>query len=223
MLSADSYITLVASLPYLPPFEKAERVPITRLRLEQRLRILSADHTQQLAKAEALVSWRMSLTKPKNDALMVSQYRALLRNIEYPALRDFIAFRIDQQTVLAALRQRKAGLTVASFEQTAHASRWTRFITQHWDDPDFRLTFMYPWIPEARRLLTANDARGLDRLLMTVIWQRLSHISDSNSFGFEAIFAFVFKWDLLQAWFARDPIIAKSRFQALIKEVKNDG
>jgi len=223
MAADPTYITLVASLPYLPPFEKAERVPISRLRLEQRLHILSADHAQQLANAEALVNWRMSLTKPKNDALMVSRYRVLLASTKHQALRDFIAFRIDQQTVLAALRQRKAGVEVSVFEQTAHASRWTRFIAQHWDDADFKLTFMYPWIPEARRLLAANDARGLDRLLMTVIWQRLGHISDTNSFGFEAVFAFVFKWDLLQAWFARDPITAKSRFQELIKEVKNDG
>ena len=213
MTADPSYIGLVASLPYLPPFEKAERVPISRLRLEQRLRILSADHAQQLAKAEALISWRTSLTKAKNDTQMVSRYRALLARTEHEALRDFIAFRIDQQTVLAALRQRKVGVEVSAFEQTAHASRWTRFIVQHWDDADFKLTFMYPWIPEARRLLNANDARGLDCLLMTVIWQRLNRISDSNSFGFEAIFAFVFKWDLLQAWFARDPIKAKSRFQ----------
>lgn len=223
MVADPSYIGLVASLPYLPPFEKAERVPISRLRLEQRLHILNADHAQQLANAEALINWRMSLTKPKNDALMVSRYRVLLASTTHPALRDFIVFRIDQQTVLAALRQRKAGVDVSVFEQTAHASRWTRFIAQHWDDADFKLTFMYPWIPEARKLLNNNDARGLDRLLMTVIWQRLGHISDTNTFGFEAIFAFVFKWDLLQAWFARDPITAKSRFQALIKEVKNDG
>jgi len=34
---AEPYITLVSSLPYLPPFEQAGRSPITRLRLEQRL------------------------------------------------------------------------------------------------------------------------------------------------------------------------------------------
>ena len=61
------YITLVSSLPYLPPFEKAERSPITRLRLEQRLHSLEADDAKQLAIAEALVSWRLSLAKPKTD------------------------------------------------------------------------------------------------------------------------------------------------------------
>jgi len=222
MAADTSYITLIASLPYLPPFEKAERVPITRLKLEQRLNMLVHEHAVQLAKAEALVTWRMSLAKPKNDAEMVARYRVLLQAVNHPVLRDFIAFRIDQQTVLTALRMRKAGQDVTAFEPIAHASRWAGFIISHWEDADFKLSFMYPWLPEARTLLEANDARGLDRLLMTTVWQQLSRISDSNSFGFEAVFAFVFKWDILQAWFARNPSQATNRFQEMIKEVRNE-
>jgi hypothetical protein len=221
-MAADNYITLVVSLPYLPPFEKAERLPITRLRLQQRLNILSADHAQQLANAEALISWRPTLLKPKSDKDMAARYRVLLQNTTHPLLRDFVAFRIDQQTVVAALRLREAGLEAETFAQLAGLNRWTRHIVAHWNDADFQLSFMYPWLPEALRLLKARDACGLDRLLMTVVWQRLSRMSDSNPFGFEAVFAFVFKWDMLQAWFARDPIKAKSRFQEIITEVRND-
>jgi hypothetical protein len=92
----------------------------------------------------------------------------------------------------------------------------------NWDDPDFKLASAYPWIPKARSYLDANDACGLDSLLMGVIWERLTRIAESNRFGFEAVFAFVFKWDILQAWLARDAVKAKGRFQELIKEVKND-
>jgi hypothetical protein len=221
-MAADNYTTLVVSLPYLPPFGKAERLPITRLRLQQRLNILSADHAQQLANAETLISWRPSLVKPKSDQDMVARYRQLLQNTTHPALRDFVAFRIDQQTVVSALRLREAGLDVEAFAQLAIPSRWTHYIIVHWSDADFKLGFMYSWLPEALRLLKAHDASGLDRLLMTAVWQYLNRISDSNPFGFEAVFAFVFKWDILQAWFARDPIKAKSRFQDIITEVRND-
>jgi len=220
---AEQYITLVSSLPYLPPFEKAERSPITRLRLEQRLHILRPEDARQLALAEALVSWRMSLAKPKTDREMVLRCRTALQEITQPALREFIEFRIAQQTILAALRIRQSNtLFESSFlEQVNGASRWTRFISSHWDDPAFKLTAVYPWIPEAGSYLEAGDACGLDRLMMRIIWQRLSRIAESNSFGFEAVFAFVFKWDILQAWLARDAEKAKSRFQELIKEVKN--
>ena len=219
---AEQYITLVSSLPYLPPFEKAERSPITRLRLEQRLHILVPEDARQLAIAEALVSWRMSLAKPKTDKDMVLRCRAALQEITQPALREFVEFRIDQQAILAGLRQRHAGFGLSEFEQVNGASRWTRFIASHWDDPDFKLTAVYPWIPEGGSYLETNDACALDRLMMRIIWQRLSRITESNRFGFEAVFAFVFKWDILQAWLARDAEKAKSRFQELIKEVKND-
>jgi len=219
---ATSYITLVASLPYLPPFKKAERSPITRLRLEQRLHVLDPQDARQLALAEALVSWRMSLAKPKTDKEMVVRCRAALQEITQPALREFIEFRMDQQTILAGLRQSNTIFESAFLEQLSGASRWADFIAAHWDTQDFGLAAVYPWIPEARRYLEANDAAGLDSLLMESIWQKLSRIAESNSFGFEAIFAFVFKWDILQAWLARDAKQAKSRFQELINEVKND-
>jgi hypothetical protein len=218
------YITLVSSLPYLPPFEKAERSPITRLRLEQRLRSLKPDDARQLALAEALVSWRLSLAKPKTDKDMVLRCCAALQEITQPALREFVEFRIAQQTILAALRIRQSNtLFESSFlEQVNGASRWVGFIASHWDDPDFKLTPVYPWIHEARSYLETNDASSLDCLMMNLIWLRLSRIAEGNRFGFEAVFAFVFKWDILQAWLARDAEKAKSRFQEMIKEVKND-
>jgi len=219
---AELYITLVASLPYLPPFEKAERSPITRLRLDQRLSSLKSSDAQQLAKAEAVASWRMSPARPKTDKEMVLRSRAAMQEISQPALREFIEFRIDQQTILVGLRLRNAVFESSFLEQVSGASRRAGKIASHWDDPDFKLAAVYPWIPEARSYLEANDACGLDRLMMRIIWQRLSCIAESNRFGFEAVFAFVFKWDILQAWLARDAVKAKSRFQELIKEVKND-
>ena len=56
---------------------------------------------------------------------------------------------------------------------------------------------------------------------MDVVWRRLSQLSDENPFGFEAVTAFVFKWNILQTWLLRDARIAKQRFQKLIDEVKH--
>ncbi len=217
----DAYTTLVSSLPYLTPFEQAERSPITRLRLEQRLRNLESGDARQLALAEGLVSWRLSLAKAKTDKEIVLRYRVAMQEISQPALREFIEFRMDQQTILAALRQRKTIFESTFLGQVSGASRWARFIGTHWDAPDFSLNSVFPWIPEASGYVENNDACALDKLMMGIIWQRLSRIAESNSFGFEAVFAFVFKWDILQAWLARDAGIAKNRFQELINEVKN--
>lgn len=219
---AETYITLVASLPYLPPFEQAERSPITRLRLNQRLGTLESGDARQLALAEAVASWRMSPASPKTDKEMVLRSRAAMQEISQPALREFVEFRLDQQTILAALRLRNAVFESSFLERVNGASRRAGKIASHWDDPDFKLAAVFPWIPEARSYLEAGDACALDKLMMNIIWHRLGRIAESNSFGFEAVFAFVFKWDILQAWLARDAVKAKSRFQELIKEVKND-
>ena len=97
---AENYITLVASLPYLPPFEQAERSPITRLRLNQRLSTLESGDARQLALAEAVASWRMSPSGPKTDKEMVLRSRAAMQEITQPALSEFVEFRLDQQTIL---------------------------------------------------------------------------------------------------------------------------
>ena len=141
---AEQYITLASSLPYLPPFEKAERSPITRLQLDQRLHILEPEDARQLALAEALVSWRMSLAKPKTDKDMVLRCRAARQEISQPALREFVEFRIDQQTILAALRQRNSAFESSFLEQVNGASRWAALIASHWDSPDFQLAAVYP-------------------------------------------------------------------------------
>ena len=71
------YYDLVASLPYLPHFERAERLPITRLRLDQRLRLLKPAHADQLARAQSLVRWRPERLLGTTDAARIKQYAAL--------------------------------------------------------------------------------------------------------------------------------------------------
>ena len=104
------YYDLVASLPHLPHFERAERLPITRLRLDQRLRLLKPAHADQLARAQSLVRWRPDRLLGKTDAAQVAEYAALMASPLERPLREYVAFRMDQQTLLAALRRKRDGL-----------------------------------------------------------------------------------------------------------------
>jgi hypothetical protein len=67
--------------------------------------------------------------------------------------------------------------------------------------------------------LAVGDARGLERLLMGVAWRRLEHCAEHGMFAFAAVFAYVFKWDMLQAWLACDADQGKSRFRDLVDKV----
>jgi hypothetical protein len=98
------YYDLIASLPHLPYFQRAQRSPITRLRLDQRLRLLRPVHAEQLARARTLVGWRPDRLLGKSDAAYVAEYAALLAlPVERP-LEEYVAFRMDQQMLVAALR-----------------------------------------------------------------------------------------------------------------------
>ncbi len=217
---ASEYYTLIASLPHLPRFEKAERLPISRLKLEQRLRMLDPEDAEQLARAEALASWQMTLAKPRTDTDMVARYQEALPLMQ-PVLREFLEFRFGLQTLVAALRRRLAGLPVPARGEAWGTGPWLSTIERHWDEPDFGLSKVNGWLPETRGYLERQDALALERRLMTVVWDWLSRIAEGNPFGFEAVLSYVFRWDLLRAWLARDPAAAKTRFQALIREVTN--
>lgn len=215
------YYTVVASFPHLPYFEEAERLPLSRLRLEQRLHMLDADETRQILQAEFLAGWRLPAGKLGSGGKIAAQYKTILQSISQPVLREFVEYRLDIQTVLAALRIRQTGRDPEQFPGIWGVGRWVRHIEAHWDATDFRLSTVYPWIVEAGNYLAAADAMALDRLLMDTVWRKLSRMADMSPFGFEAITAFVFKWDILQAWLQRDAAAAKQRFQVMIEEIKH--
>jgi hypothetical protein len=214
------YYTVVASLPHLPYFAVADRLPLSRLRLEQRLRMLDAEENRQILQAEFLAGWRLPPGK-LGGSHIAAHYRTALQSITQPVLREFVEYRLDIQTVVAALRLRQAKRDPQQYPGAWGIGRWVKPIEAHWDAPDFRLGTVYPWVLEANNALAAADAMALDRLLMETVWKKLSRLGDSRPFGFEAITAFVFKWDILQAWLQRDAAAAKQRFQVLIEEIKH--
>ena len=213
------YYDLVASLPHLPYFERADRLPITRLRLDQRLRLLKPAHADQLARAQSLVRWRPDRLLGKTDAAQAAEFAALMASPLERPLREYVEFRMDQQTLLAALRRKRGALGLPEGTAPWGVGPRVLHVQTHWDEPDFRLALLYPWLPQARDLLAAGDARGLERLLMAGAWHRLDRHAEQNTFGFGAVFSYFFKWDILQAWLACDAQKGKTRFTDLIDRV----
>lgn len=214
------YYTVVSSFPFLPYFADIKRLPLTRLRLEQRLRMLDADESQQIFQAEYLAGWRLSGGK-LGSGNIAAHYQTMLQGITQPVLREFVEYRLDMQTVLAALRIRQVKRDPGQYPGGWGIGRWVKPIEANWEAPDFRLGTVYPWIAEAGIYLASEDVMSLDRLLMDTVWRKLSRLGDQSPFGFEAITAFVFKWNIVQAWLQHDAVAAKQRFQVMIEEIKH--
>jgi hypothetical protein len=213
------YYDLIASLPHLPHFEKAEWLPISRLRLNQRLKLLTPAHAEQLTRAQSLILWRPPQLLGRTDADLVGGYAALMDAPLDASLREYVAFRMDQQTLMAALRRKQDQTRLPNEGTVWGVGPRVYHIRKHWDEPDFRLAHLYPWIAPARELLKVGDARGLERRLMDNTWKWLDRCAQRSMFGFEAAFSYFFKWDILQAWLAGDPEKATARFRNLIEEV----
>lgn len=211
------YYTLVASLPRLVHFERARRLPINRQRLDQRLGNLSPEHAAQLRAAEQLVEWQEQPLE-RTDAEVVACYRKVWTRLEDDALRDFVRFRMDQRTVLAGLRRRQRGAGPPASGESWGVPPRAQWIFSHWELPDFGLSGHYPWVTEARRRLEQRAALDLERLLMNVVWDRLGRIADLRPFGFEEVFAFVFRWDIVNRWLSYQAEPALARFRELVTE-----
>jgi hypothetical protein len=216
-----TYYTLVASLPRLVHFERAEWLPLSRKQLDQRLSMLVPEDAVQLRLSEALVQWqRQPITRTTQE--MLRGYRLVMEHASQPCLREFVDLRMSQRTALVALRRRRRGMGPPAPGETWGVGPWVRRIEAHWDSADLGLGDIFGWIDEARGLLEAGNATGFERLLMDAVWRQLSRIADRQPFGFEQVLAFVFKWDIVQRWLSYDADAAKTRFRELIAEVTRD-
>ncbi len=215
------YYTVLGSLPHLPYFEEAERLPLTRLRLEQRIDMLPDDESRQIWEAEALVSLRHAVSRRPDDDAWLRRWRRAMPLIRQPVLREYVQFRLDQQVALAALRLRHAGLGPEAEPEIWAISPYGRHIRTHWQAPDFRLAARHPWLPAVREALEREDAVALERHLLESCWRRLDRLAAADPLGFAPVVAFVFQWDIVNAWLSQDPRPAAACFERLLRESRH--
>ncbi|PIE34927.1 hypothetical protein CSA56_06310 [candidate division KSB3 bacterium] len=222
MSRQNSYYTLLASLPWLPRFEQADRLPLSEKRLRERLAMLQPEDERVVRRGEAFLEWRQHPTE-RTDSEMVERYQRMMEVIKHPALKTLVSFEIDQRTIMAALRRRYRGQAApASNEADWGVGQWVRTIEKNWETPDFKLGKIHPWIPQAKTYLEQGETMALERFLMNELWNHIDRTIPGNDFGFESVLAYLFKWRLLQQWLSYDTKAAKARFDDLVSEVMNE-
>jgi DNA-binding Lrp family transcriptional regulator len=214
---AGPYLTLMASLPWLPPLHAARQLPISRRRLERRLEMLEAEDAGLLHRIEAVVQWDR-LGMHDSDAEIVRKAEALLPEIAVPALRDYLAWRLEVRTLVAALRRRAAGRPAPARGEAWGIGPATERIRRNWDDPDFGLGRSHPWLAEVRGLYAEGETLTLERRLMDLVWARTSRAAEGHEFDFPAVAFYLLRWHLLQRWTSYDRPSAERRFAALLDE-----
>ncbi len=213
------YYQLVAALPPLRDFRRTKFLPLSQRRLEERLALLHPEDLADLRMAVSLVSWRRQPIN-RTTAEIAAMYEEIMAATRNRALRSTVEFRMDIRTVMVALRLKRMGRGLPSGRWGV--GRYTKMIESRWADPEFGLAAVFPWIPEARTFLDQGNAMELESLLMGLLWTKLSQVTDRHPFGFEQVFAFAFKWDILHRWLSYDAATARQRFDELISEATSD-
>ncbi|WP_170785696.1 hypothetical protein [Ruegeria lacuscaerulensis] len=219
MSDPDAYIALISSLPGSERLFVAKQPPISRLRLDRRLRALAREDAQVLRVLEHALNWGdydMDVT----DVQAVERCKAALGDIPQPTLQKLFLERMDLRTAVAALRLRKQG--GSSPAGTFGMGRWARHIPANWSDPTFKLESSMPWLKEAQQLLEAEDPLGLERLLLSVSHKQLKRHAARHLFDFEAVAIYVLIWSIFDRWAQSNAQDAATRFEKLAQQAMAD-
>lgn len=215
------YTMLIASLPHQPALFTEKQTALSRLRLEQRLGMLEEEDARVLRLAEDVVAWE-HLDFEADEAAIVRRARAVLDDLSEGAIREIVLWRLELRTIMAALRRRARGEGAPGRHELWGHGRWVARIRRAWSEPDFGLSGVFPWIDEANRLLAADDAIGLERLVLAEVWQRLGRFAWEHEFDFEAVVIYVLRWSVIDRWSRYEVDPAARRLDELIAEALSD-
>ena len=209
------YATLMASLPYLQHPSANQPPPLSRIRLDNRLKMLSADHAATLAAIEDVLRWS-NQPMDRTDAEIVAAAQQLVANLTSSVLQEAVVSRMEFRTFLAALRRRHRGEEAPPPGQPWGYGRWVSQIMRNWTSPAFQLDAQFPWMLESKRLMEEGNFLGLEHQLVDVVWRDLERIGQGHHFDFEAVVLYVLRWDLVARWTTYNEDSAKKRFAELV-------
>ena len=216
MANVDRYAMLMTSLPHHGPLFGAKQTPLSRLKLEQRLRVLEEADTVQLQLIEKLLLWGhqpMGVT----DEDIVVQARQQVPQIENELLRSIVESTLEVRTFVAALRRRHRDAPAPRPGEIWGYGRWVNQIQRSWTEIAFGLQGAFPWLLEANRLLQQNDAVALERLLLDHAWDTLGRASEGHYFDFEAVVIYLLRWTIISRWTHYNRVAAAKRFGELVE------
>lgn len=212
MVRGNVYYMLIASLPHMPRHFEVERVPINRIRLEERLKMLRPEDAAVVGQVQDFLLWDRQ-RRDRTDEEVIRHFESLMATITNPLVRHLISFRMDVRTIVGALRRRRLGLGPPSC-----FGKWGGHIARHWTHPQFRLERHHPWIGEVDRLLYQGDPLEVQRRVVGATWKEWRRLADEYTFTFEAILLYLARWEIVDRWVRLDSGLGRTRFEELVTE-----
>ena len=214
---STNYYTLIGSLPTLPrSFDAADRMPISRLKLNERLKMLAPRDAKVTDEMADFLVWERHPLE-RTDEEIVRHYEKFMSEVDNRLARELIRYFMSIRTVMAGLRCRRLQL-----EPPTGIPPLAGQIAKNWSHPDFRLGSEFPWIAEVDRLLRSESPFDLERMRVEVTWKYLNRLAQDHFFSFEAVLLYLVRWELLHRWTQRDTDLGQQKFEQLVDSAMGD-
>ena len=221
MSDSDVYIMLMTSLPSPEGLFLAKRPPLSRLKLDRRLRVLKPEDAHALKLTEQALHWG-EMPISSTDEEIVKRAKRALRQIENEAVRLYIRNRLEIRTCMVALRRRHRGEQAPAPGTLWGFGRWTSHIARNWNEAAFRLDIVFPWLRKADQLLKDGETLALQRLIFEEAWKSVNRLKGQHQYDFEAVVAYVIKWNIVDRWGRYNNEEAAERFEELTQAALGD-
>jgi Protein of unknown function (DUF2764) len=216
--SSDSYYMLISSLPALPARFEVDRLPITLERLQARLRMLEPEDADEIRRMLDILAWSRQVVEA-TDAAVVKRYSDLMREVTNSLVREVVGVGIDVRMIVAALRRRRHGQGAPAFG----FGHWFGHIRRHFNQPDFGLGNVFPWLLPFDQLLEHQDVLTLYRRMLGETWAYVrKRMQDYDSFSFEAVVFYIARWDIIRHWQQLQAERGRAVFEALVTEAMGE-
>lgn len=211
MARSNKYYMLIGSLPALPAdFQGAEHVPISKLRLEERLRMLEPEDAEVLEHVADFLVWdRHPLDRTDDD--IRRHYEWFMEEVRHGFARKMMETAMTVRTLVAAMRRRRLGQDPPTF-----LGRWQQKVVENWKRPDFALGAVFPWLNEVHSRLEQDPPAELNRTLLNIGWAWAKREAGEYDFSFEAVVLYLFRWEIVYRWTTRDAEAGLEQFEKLV-------
>jgi hypothetical protein len=217
-----AYTMLIASLPPHPmSLWDFKHKPVTRLRLERQLKLLTEQDSQQLAAIESILHWA-KMQEANSDAEIAIEADRVVKSIHNPLLQEAIIWRLELRIIITAIRRRKLNRPPPDKHEHWGYGQVLPLIRNNWQLDDFGLSHRFPWVAKAQDLFVKDESVELEKLLLNLSWQHYEKLSQSHYFDFEAVVLYVLRWDIVNRWTQCDEQAAMLQFEALVNRGLGD-
>ncbi|KTD10819.1 V-type ATP synthase subunit A [Legionella gratiana] len=216
----DQYYTVVCSLPRMKAQFQIEETPISRLQLEKRLKLLPVDKYTLAFTVESLAwtSWFM----PQQSVADLRNVFQRVIDSESVFLRDILIWFFDLRSILAAVRMRNDKKEPPENPKECWITRWNYKLLRNWNELDFGLKSIYPWLPKVAVDIAKKDTVAVEKFLLSYIWKYLSMCERGHYFDFEAIIIYLLRWNIIQYWSQFNKVNALNQLNELSNLLLNE-